>query len=535
MNRKFLWTLVITLIISSCTYFVETIDNGDYTVQGISKDNFSILFSHNINGETHPCGCRHHPLGGLPQIAGIMHQIKQSSDILYVDSGDTFFPSSTIPSTLQRSLTFTGKNLAKALNKLELSYMLPGEQDLAMGWNFLSEIEKENSFTYLVSNPSESFPLNYKKIALLTKGPHKIFLIGLSDPSIFSPKDARAFTSPMGELQNIRALLKKAGYKSSNPFHRLIALTNAGIDVDTIYAKRFPEIDWIIGSHSQSFTKFPIEEGNTKMVQVLSRNHYLGEIKISLNSDKKKDTYHIHESREEKSKLLKPNPFNAFLIDHKKELSKIQIEEQNAMAITNTGALKYNTSTSCIDCHQPQAQKWQQTPHAIAHLTLIKAQEENNLSCVKCHSLGLNSPHGFSRAKDIVTFEETNDKKLEKLKANYWQHVRSNLTDFNSVRNLPPKTIEKISNQWIELDQKMGVTHNYANVQCLNCHDKNLEHPFTTNEKKLGPHKRFNNMKKKCLACHDPDQSPEWYENGKHSEVKLIQMMKKIQCPSEGN
>lgn len=522
--------MILLLIISSCTYFVKTIDNEDYSVQGMEKDNLSILFSHNINGETHPCGCRHHPLGGMPQIAGLMHEIQSKNDTLYVDSGDTFFASSTIPSTLQNSLEFTGKNLARGLSKLGLAYQLPGEQDLAMGWNFLKEVQDENKFNYLVSNASANFPLAHKKLAVLEKGPHKIFIISLSDPSIFMPKYSTAFSSPIGQIANIRKLLKKAGFNKDNSFHRLIALTNSGIDIDTIYAKKFPELDWIIGSHSQSFTKFPIEEGKTKMVQVLSRNHYLGEIKISLTSDKKKDSFKIHESRDEKAKLLEPNPFYAFLTDHKQKLSKIQIEEQNAMSVQSGDTPKYNTSTSCIECHQDQAKKWQQTPHALAYLTLIKTQEENNLSCVKCHSLGLNSPHGFHRASEIVDFEETETKKLKKLKKEYWSHVKTNFTDFTSVRKLPPATIEKIATKWQAFDEKQGVKHNFSNVQCLNCHDKHLEHPFSTTEKTFSSNQKLKKMQKKCLTCHDPDQSPEWYKDGKASEVKIIEMMKKVQC-----
>ncbi|WP_127718181.1 multiheme c-type cytochrome [Halobacteriovorax sp. HLS] len=527
--KKQIWIIAL-LIISSCTYFIETIDNNEYTVQNISKDSFSILFSHNINGETHPCGCRHHPLGGLPQIAGIMHEIEKKSDTLYVDSGDTFFASSTIPDSLNSSLSFTGKNLARGLGKLKLSYMLPGEQDLAMGWDFLKNVEEENPFTYLVSNPSATFPLNHKKIVIYQRGPHKVFLIALSDPNIFKPQFSSAFISPIAQIPFIKEELKKAGFEQKNPFHRLIALTNSGIDVDKIYAKNFPEIDWIIGSHSQSFTKFPVEEGNTKMVQVLSRNHYLGEIKISLTADKKSDSYAIHESRDEKAKVLQPNPFHAFLTDHKQRLAKIQLEEQNAMSVKSIGVQKYNTSSSCIECHTDQAKKWQQTPHALAYLTLIKAQEENNLSCVKCHSLGLGSTHGFQRAQDIIQFEQTDEKKLKRLKDNYWKHVKSEFTNFTSIRNLPPHTIEKISNKWVKFDEQSGVSHNFSNVQCLNCHDKHLDHPFSTSEVKVPDSQKFEKMKAKCLNCHNQDQSPEWYEDGKASEIKIIQMMKKVQC-----
>ena len=530
MKKKLLWTLALTSIISSCTYFVKTIDNEEYTVQGMKKDKLSIIFSHNVNGETHPCGCRHHPLGGIPQIAGIIHEIQKTNDTLYLDSGDTFFASSTIPSSLQNSLEFTGKNVAKGLSNLGLAYQLPGEQDLAMGWNFLKEIQEENSFKYLVSNPSKIFPLEHEKLVVLEKGPHKVFIISLSNPEIFKKQFSTAFNSPFGEIANIRISLKGAGYDKSNSFHRLIALTNSGIDIDTIYAQRFPELDWIIGSHSQSFTKFPVEEGNTKMVQVLSRNHYLGEITISLTSDKKKDSFQIHEARDQKAKLLDPNPYHAFLTDHKQKLATIQIAEQNAMSVQTGDVQKFNTSSSCIECHQDQAKKWQKTPHALAYLTLIKTQEENNLSCVKCHSLGLSSPNGFHRASDIVDFEETESTKLKKLKKDYWSHVKSNFTDFTSVRKLPPATIEKIATQWQAFDEKSGVKHNFANVQCLNCHDKHLEHPFSTSEVTLSANQKLKKMQKKCLTCHDPDQSPEWYKDGKASEVKIIQMMKKVQC-----
>ena len=148
----------------------------------------------------------------------------------------------------------------------------------------------------------------------------------------------------------------------------------------------------------------------------------------------------------------------------------------------------------------------------------------------KCHSLGLNSPHGFQRASDIIEFEETESKKLKKLKNEYWSHIKTNFMDFNSVRKLPPSTIQKIATQWQNLDEKSGVKHNFSNVQCLNCHDKHLEHPFSTSEVTLSSNQKLKKMKAKCLTCHDPDQSPEWYKDGKPSEVKVIEMMKKVQC-----
>ncbi|WP_417335959.1 multiheme c-type cytochrome [Halobacteriovorax marinus] len=531
MKRSSIWKFILCLTLASCTNFINTIDEGEYNVTGIKKDSFSIVFSHNINGETHPCGCRHHPLGGLPQVAGVLHDIQKNSDTLYIDSGDTFFASSSIPETLQKSLTFTAQNLAKGLGQLGLTYQLPGEQDLAMGWDFLKQLQEENKFTYLVSNATSSFPLKHEKLAILTKGPHRIFIIGLSDPSIFPGKFKGAFENPFLAINKIREELKKVGYKKDSPFHRLIAMTNSGIDVDTQIAKKFKELDWIIGSHSQSFTKFPVEEGKTKMVQVLSRNHYIGEIKIALKSDKSKDSFNIHETRDETAKLLSPNPYHEFLTKHKEQLSKIQVEEQNAMTVASFGVQKFNTANSCLECHQAQADHWQKTPHSIAYLTLIKAKEENNLACIKCHSLGQNSPHGFAKASDMVVFEEKDETKLAKLKESYMKELKESFLDFSSVRKLPPKSIENLSKKWRELDKRKGVTHNFANVQCLNCHDKHLEHPFSTSEEEASPKAKYENMRNKCLNCHDPDQSPEWYQGTKLNENKFVDMMKKVGCP----
>ena len=50
------------------------------------------------------------------------------------------------------------------------------------------------------------------------------------------------------------------------------------------YAKSFPRIDWILGSHSMNFTQKPIQVKETKLAQMLSRNHYIGKIHFNKNA-----------------------------------------------------------------------------------------------------------------------------------------------------------------------------------------------------------------------------------------------------------
>ncbi|RPJ72180.1 MAG: hypothetical protein EHM20_14060, partial [Alphaproteobacteria bacterium] len=94
------------LLLSSCSFFISKIDESSSSKISNNPVKLSLVFSHNISGESHPCGCRNFPLGGLPQVAGLFSKISKDSELLYVDTGDTFFPSSVIPESMKDSLSF---------------------------------------------------------------------------------------------------------------------------------------------------------------------------------------------------------------------------------------------------------------------------------------------------------------------------------------------------------------------------------------------------------------------------------------------
>jgi 2',3'-cyclic-nucleotide 2'-phosphodiesterase (5'-nucleotidase family) len=535
--------ILLAIVLTSCSFIAEFDDEGP-RVTGLKQDKLNIVFSHNINGETHPCGCRHFPLGGLPQIAGKFSEVKKSGDFIYVDTGDTFFASSKLPNSLQKSLTYSAKNLAKALDQLGLNYFVPGDQDFAGGLSFLQDIANNAKFNFLISNLKNPKTFKHKKWVQLEKGPNKIFLVGVVDGTTL-PVQFQSLFNPIDKtLPNTMKELISAGYDEKNQFHRLIILSHSGVDEDEKLAKKYPQIDWIIGSHTQSFIRFPIPEGKTKIVQALSRNHYYGHITIDLKNNRSKDIYKIEEVREESSQLLKPNPFDDFILKHKAEVSRIQIEEQDAMIATNDGTTpKFNTATSCMECHTKQANHWNNTPHALAYITLINAKEENNMACIKCHSVGANDKRGFSRKKDMIIIEDekklSETGKLESIKKNYWNDLSKSFKNIKSVRSLKPNEIKKHSETWNKLDEKYNVKHNFANVQCLNCHDKHEDHPFHISESETLPTgvEKYKRMKNKCISCHDPDQSPEWYSKDdkglarKINESIIKQKIKSVGCP----
>jgi len=526
--------LPLLFLFTSCTFFINAIDNQSYDVLNVEGKGISIVYSGNINGETHPCGCRHFPLGGLPNVAAQMEEIKKTNEMIYVDAGDTLFPSSTLPVAMKDSLTFAAKNLAGALSKLGLRYFVPGDQDFAAGYEFLRDTLKKNKIKILAANIAKEENFDSKKWFVIKKGPHKVFITGLVERSVLPTQYRYLFSDEIKGLKDVLKEMQDQGYKKDDPFSRLVIVSNAGIDPDKRLAKENPQIDWIIGAHSQSFTTQPFDEGKTRLVQVLSRNHYLGEVKIDITKDKKGDSYKMHEMRQEVGKKLNPNPWYEFIDKHKETLSKIQREEQDAMSTIADENARINTAASCIECHTDQADKWHTTAHANAYATLVNAKEENNLSCVGCHSVGMNKKGGFQVASVMLHFNEDQKGDKKELLANYMEDLKKTFGKVPSIRKLSAKKQSQLSKKWLALDDKYKVTHNYMNVQCMNCHDKHVDHPFENSKIEMTEAQKKESMQNKCLTCHDPDQSPEWYTQGGKGNVDykvLDKMIKKIACP----
>ena len=100
------------------------------------------------------------------------------------------------------------------------------------------------------------------------------------------------------------------------------------------------------------------------------------------------------------------------------------------------------------------------------------------------------------------------------------------------------KKRKALSEKWLAIDKKFNVEHNFANVQCLNCHDQHMDHPFHISD---GPtpsrSEKMAKITKKCLSCHTSEQSPEWYKKNERglyegaNDQKLKKMIKKVACP----
>jgi hypothetical protein len=504
-----LYNFFLFILLLSCQKFIKKSD-PDYHHEiplNTQSEFMTLIFSHNINGELEPCGCRQFPLGGLPQIAGAIHKIKKMGPALWVDIGDTFYPNTVIPKGMHKSHQYMATSLYQALVDLNLDIFVPGDQDLANS-QWLKEISQKSPFKFLMSNYFLNDYKFHKKISTIW-GDRQIHFFSYLSPEIFENKL---------NVQSIDQLKNEIKSHSKNDL--IIVLSHSGLEFDKKMAEEIPEIDWILGSHSQSFLRSPIVIGQTKIAQVLSKNHYLGTLKIPYNS-KREIEYNIVEIRDELKNDLANNPFVNYIQNYRSGLQKIQEKESLSMMSTNGLQKKVPHVNSCVECHATQVKFWSTTPHSLAYLTLEKKQAEYNPECIACHSVHFKKPTGFYQHKDIVLLENGPASHL------YWKKIKELSGKVKIVRDMSASNIKNISEAWLKYDQTQKVKHNFANVQCFNCHQQDMDHPFSLNEN------RKKNYSSQCIECHTMDQSPEWYhpQTRKLESSKFQEKLKKVQCP----
>ena len=516
------------LLLLSCNQLVKIADDSYYEKINAKSgaDHLKIVFSHNINGETHPCGCRKFPLGGLPQAAGYFYEAKQSGPVVYVDTGDMLFPSPVIPETMKESVSFIAQKLVEAQEMQGLRYFVPGDQDFALGAKALGDISKTAKFAFLITNMKEDSPIKRKRWVELKAGGRNIILFGLLNPEVFSGEARALLQDP---TQALKSALKEIENKEEPLKDKiLIALTHGGVAFDKQLAADFKNLDWIIGAHSQSFLRESESVGKTQVVQGLSRNHYLGEISIPFNA-KKKMNYRLVPIAEDLEKKYPDNPLIPWLAAYKSQLDSLHEKEQKRLVAESfTEGQKLGTYVSCSECHKPQTEFWQKTSHSIAWQTLEKAKAANNPQCISCHSLGFQKPEGFATTAEIVQGEELNEAKLKK----YWEEVRSVFKNTGSIRSMAANERIDLAQKWMKIDSSHSVERNFANVQCLHCHDQNPEHPFDIDDSP-----KQADFSKNCLQCHTADQSPDWYDKDHNglattpNKTYLDAKIKEISCP----
>jgi hypothetical protein len=518
--------LFVVLLLTGCAQLVKFLDSESELKQTASgQTHLGLVFSHNIQGELEPCGCRQFPLGGLEQVWSQFEILKKTHPLFYLDTGDLFFPSSNLPQNVHASMELNARKLLQALEGFGLKLFVPGDQDFALGKAWLQKISQEARFTFLLSNLKNKQGWKSQSLMSYQLGERRLHFIGVIDPQLLNSEDASDFIPPEEALSQILPTLPKS------PQDVVILLSHSGYDRDREYAEKFERLDWIIGAHSQSFIQSTRDIGRTKIIQAVSRNHYLGFLELSFSQTAQKteqDRYQLIEIREDLKDQFPQNPMRAFLFQWRQEKNKLQALEQNKFSSQNFEDSErknhFVTYNNCLDCHSAQADFWGSTAHAHAWVTLENRTAEFDASCIQCHSLGWQEKKGFQK-----TTERIQASTPEKATA-YLQAFKIQLPHYKkSVRQLSKAERLGLYKKRLKDLRTQEVSHDFGHVQCLNCHVQSDQHPY---DQKVTPV----DYSSRCLDCHTVDQSPSWWEQkpGEKAKPKMPVVLKHIKdmsCP----
>ena len=343
----------------------------------------SILYTNNINGALDNCLCADKPYGALEKIKFQVDQLRRKNkNILFVDSGDFFSPFGD---------PYKDSLLVDALHYLKYDVMTPGDQEFNHGSRFFLQNIKPAAKAYVSANLLINGVPAAQLYRIFDFGKIKIAVLGIISPSAFNYYDKKK----IGDLQVIDPAesLNKLLPNIEKESDVIVLLSHLGHENDRKLALKFPQINLIIGGHSQNILQKASKINKSLIVQAGSDGNYLGKMDLIFANDQKNFKF--------KNELL----IMDLGLPNDPEIANLAIRYHYAFIRHSIQKTKYidiipdNYITApaeqCQKCHQKQYKHWLNGPHAGAYQSVQREKKTKLLKCLSCHITGFGRPDGF--------------------------------------------------------------------------------------------------------------------------------------------
>jgi len=247
-----------------------------------SQTEIDILYTSNTNGALENCRCPKKALGSLEKRKHFVDNwYKKKPNTILLDSGDFL---SAKKNELKDSIAF------------RIHEMLPydaigiGDQEFYNGISFITKLINNSELPFTTLNIS--LP-KFKKIndyIVLNKKNISFGIISIIDPEIFEyyPKRIKDNIKVFNYHKQLIETIKKL----RNKVDIIILLSHNGIEKDRELAKKYKNLDIIIGGHSQTFLEKPEKINNSIIVHSGKDGYNIGYLKIKLNKKNKINKFH---------------------------------------------------------------------------------------------------------------------------------------------------------------------------------------------------------------------------------------------------
>ena len=367
----------------------------DKSLNETSDPAINIIFTGEENGYLEPCGCSEKELGGLPKRHSLINQLrKRDENWIILSLGD-------LPGKVGRQDEIKMETTLKALDQMGYTAHNIGEKDISMGIDLLGYLSQISSVDFISSNIVNLNPQILKikpyvvKEIKIKETTLKVGILGIVSPELID--DAYQEIEVVDPIVSLKPLLSKLSDKTD----LLILLSHAEIEDSIKIAEVYPEFDLIISGHRVDRPSLYIKKVNaTYVIPVGEKGKYLGTVTMSPKFSR------TNEDRPSNSNLpsVETIPLDERFEDSHEIKTLFKIYQQRlrdeellerVFKADPPSDLTYIGNDDCAACHNKIFKHWEETRHASAYETLVKAEHEYDPECVGCHVIGLNYFTGF--------------------------------------------------------------------------------------------------------------------------------------------
>lgn len=239
----------------------------------------TILYTNSTNGIIEVCSCPSGGDGGLSRRMTLLKQERaQEKNIILIDAGDMFSTASD---------TGRGALILKTYGLMKYDFINLGDQEFVNGVDFIKRYIDQAalpvysaSINYL-DEEKRTCPLTPPYLIKKMDG-YGIGIMGMVSGEAFkSNKAIRAGNLLCQDVEG--AMGNILSYFKSENVTIVLLVSHCGYEQDKELAKKFGEIDVIIGGHSKTLLSKPEKINNTLIVQAGANGSNLGKLKATFD------------------------------------------------------------------------------------------------------------------------------------------------------------------------------------------------------------------------------------------------------------
>ncbi|NOX90096.1 MAG: LysM peptidoglycan-binding domain-containing protein [Calditrichaeota bacterium] len=352
-----------------------------------SQTDIRIIYINNVDGYLRACHCPGNLFGGLLYAFGVVDELRaENPNTIFLDAGD-LLPAKDWKPKAEYAVEF--------YNKMKVDAVNIGDQEFWFGTQFLKSLSGKANFPFISANLLVKDREFFKPWLIKEISGIKIGIAGILNPETMNFLDKEKISEV--EVLDYRKVLPEI----LNEFKRqrvsmIILLSHSGLEEDKQIAKQFPEINFIIGAHSENLLKKPVIEGGTAIFQVEHYAHYLGVLDVKVEGNRVIN----YQNKVVKLESVPVVREAAQIYQTYLDASDALVDSLSLKAKQANRDYKANPKPSdCGSCHFDEYNHWSRTQHAFAWEVITKDGRTTDVSCLSCHTTRFGKSGGFVSAE----------------------------------------------------------------------------------------------------------------------------------------